>query len=157
MSRLLVLLSLFALLPACEQRSTFEDEGAACLVGSEAPSEDGSSTETSYEEGEPVAVLVTLEECAAGCAEDIEASCEVELAGSTLRISASGSYVVPGGSVACAAVCTAVTAQCESPPLAAGDYTVEYAGQTATLTVPETREPVAVSDGTTAVCDSEFF
>lgn len=71
----------------------------------------------------------------------------VTLDGTTLQVSASGSYTVPGGNPICATVCTPVAATCSSEPLAAGTYTVEYAGESANLVVPSMDGQVEVGTG----------
>jgi hypothetical protein len=132
-------------LPACGAIATFEDEGTLCVVGTALlDSEDGEGPRTTtYEAGAPVTINVVLEECANGCAEDVEASCSIEMDGNTLRVSASGSYREPG-SGSCIDVCVVVDAQCESEPLPAGSYTVEYAGESVGFDVPDERVPATI-------------
>src|SRR5262245_6665519 len=123
MTRLPTCILLAALVTGCindDGERTLEDVGGLCITGA------GATENTSYVADASVTVHVVLEDCASGCASDITASCSVELDGSTLSVSASGSYQVPSGGALCPAVCEEIDATCTSEPLAAGTYTVEY-------------------------------
>jgi hypothetical protein len=135
---------------------TLEDEGALCVVGTSLfRDEEGEGPwMTTYEVRAPVAVRVILEECAGGCAEEIEASCEVAHHGDALRVTASGSYRMPGGSPACPAVCRVVEAVCASEPLKAGSYAVAYAGQQTSFEVPDTVTPATIGS---APCEASPY
>jgi hypothetical protein len=124
-----------------DDERTLEDVGGLCVLG------DGDSANTSYVEDMSVDVHVVLDDCASGCASDIMASCSIELDGTTLSVHASGSYQVAGGNVACPLVCLPVEATCTSAPLAAGTYTVEYAGETTTITVPSMGPAAQIGSG----------
>lgn len=123
---------------------TLENVGSVCVMGEQ----EGDSPETSYVENAPVDITVVLDDCLSGCAEDIEASCSIELDGTNLRVSASGTYSVQPGGAVCPAVCVAMTATCTSEPLAAGTYSVEYAGESTTFEVPSMGPPAQIGDTT---------
>jgi hypothetical protein len=152
MRYLLTLLIMVALLPACGNLVALDDEGTLCVVGTALidPEEEDVPTVTTYEADAPVTMNVVLEECAGGCAEDIEASCSVEREGNTLQVSATASYREPVAGN-CIDVCVVIDTQCESEPLPAGTWTVEYAGGSTTFDVPDEREPATL--GPYARCD----
>ncbi len=111
------------------------DDGRACLFGG-APSDE---PDTSFADGGAVTARVVLEGCASGCAEDVQASCEVRLVQTEVAITATGSYTLPLGSPACDDVCVAVVAECAGEPLSAGTWTLHYGGgHSDPLTVPGT-------------------
>jgi hypothetical protein len=149
MHRLLVSLAAIPVLAACGALVSLEDQGTACVVGTPLmESQNGEGPDvTTYEADAPVTINVVLEDCASGCVEDIEASCSVELAGTTLSVSASASYREPSGIGACPDVCVVIDAQCTSPALPAGTHTVEYAGMSTTFDVPDQREPATLGEG----------
>ena len=121
--------------------NTLEDVGGLCVLG------EGDAANTSYVADASVDVHVVLEDCASGCASDVMASCSIELDGTSLIVSASGSYHRDPIGAICPAVCVAVEATCTSEPLAAGTYTVEYAGDTTTIVVPSMGAAAEIGSG----------
>lgn len=122
--RLTALASLLLLLAACptEVDNEHENVGFACLLG---------EPDTAYE------VTVDFEQClSSSCDELVESACTATLDGTTITIEASATIRSKTGQTPCTADCGAATATCQTPPLPAGTYTVEYAGDTVELVVP---------------------
>lgn len=107
-------------------RETVElvDRGRACVFGGD-PSD---APDTTFAEGAPISARVVLEACASGCADDVVASCEVRVVQTEVVVTAVGSYTLPLGSPSCDDVCVEVVAQCAGDGLAAGSWTLDYAG-----------------------------
>ncbi len=122
-----------------DTRVEVEDEGVACLGSFE-------GGQVSFEAGEAATVYVTLDGCASGCASGIETECTATASGNTIEVTGSASYDVPSGTVDCPAVCVFVQASCETGPLAAGSYTVSYAGGSVDFDVPSTDADVCTAD-----------
>lgn len=118
-----IVLTGLVLLGACapqEVETEHVDEGRACLESAQ----DGVNV-----------VGVDFEQClSSSCDELLESSCTTTLEGTTLTIEAAATIRSKGGT--CTADCGLVTASCETPPLAAGTYTVVYGGGSMELTVP---------------------
>jgi hypothetical protein len=122
--RLTVLASLLLLLTACptEVDNEHENVGFACLLG---------EPDTAYE------VTVDFEQClSSSCDELVGSSCMVTIDGTTISIEAFATIRSKTGQTACTADCGAARATCQTPPLPAGTYTVQYAGDTVELVVP---------------------
>jgi hypothetical protein len=138
------LVGMLVMLVGCtEPEPTFEEVeniGGLCVVG------DGDAANTSYVENAAVEIRVVLDTCASCRASDITASCSIERDGSTLSVTASVSYWEQPTDV-CPAHCTKLLATCTSEPLAAGVYTVEYAGETTGFTVPSVGPAAQLGEG----------
>jgi hypothetical protein len=146
--KLSLLLSSIAWLGACGETVELENEGGLCVMGTDLEwVEDGEDETlvTTFEEDTAVEIQVTLEECASACIEDVEASCEVDLDGDTLTVTARGSYVAPSGGGNCVDACEVVRATCTTDPLAAGTYTVEYVGESVSFDVPSVIQPLSIN------------
>lgn len=141
-------LSLLAVTPACggTQRVEILDEGSICVTPSAFA---GPSDATMmYEADDTIAVTVLMDGClSSSCDTARDASCEIVLDGTTLSVTSFFAYDTPTGNVACTSDCGFLHADCESAPLPAGDYVLEYAGASQPLTVPSA---VAYD------CDGEF-
>ncbi len=112
------------------------DIGVAC-VWQEAPESNLSDGLLSFVADAPAEVQVILENCASGCATDVEATCDVTESAGVLEVTAGGSYSLPTGDVGCDDICVPVTAICPTSSLSAGSYALSYAGESAALTVPD--------------------
>jgi hypothetical protein len=106
------------------------DEGRACLWGGDVPAGVTGTTggETTFTDGGPVTAHVVLDDCASGCADDLQASCEVRIVQTEVVVTATGSYTLPSGDRDCPSMCVVVAAECASDPLSAGTWTLDYAG-----------------------------
>ncbi len=127
LGRVLVAVSLCALslAPACaESRDVVhEDVGQACVSGLE---------------DQPHTILVDFEVCqSSSCDEQIATGCTATLEGNTITIEASATIRGPKRLQACTADCGFTFAECETPALPAGTYTVVYGDGTTELVVPE--------------------
>lgn len=107
-----------------------EDVGSLCVLG------EGLSSNTTYVENGSVEVHVVLQDCAPCNSTDFMTSCSIEQNGSTLTVSATASWWMHYDSDICTLECTTLVATCTSEPLAAGSYTVEYAGEMTSFEVP---------------------
>lgn len=117
-----------------------EGEGWACLFGeggSNGPY-GGYGGETTFTDGGTTEVLVILEDCASGCASDLQATCSAAVVGSEIQVTASGSYTMPGGNPTCPSMCVVVAATCAGPTLATGSWSLVYVDPPAPLDVPST-------------------
>jgi len=125
--------ALLLLAPGCVELTPtlveLDDVGEACLGEAYVGTVD-------IADGQSATVSVTLEGCASACATDVSASCTAELEGTTIRVEAAGAYTLPSGSPTCPPVCTVVMATCETVALAAGTYTLAYAGDSGDFDVP---------------------
>jgi hypothetical protein len=131
-------------------RSTVElaQVGTACLFGEDPPADP-----TTFAVGAPVTAVVVLEDCASGCAADVQASCTVRQVDSEVVIDAVGSYTVPNGDPTCPAVCVEVAATCAGDPLADGySWTLDYGGghSEQSVSVPSTIAPPCATPAATA-------
>ncbi len=108
----------------CEKvtEEVIEDTGRACVTG--APDVENT-------------VTVDFDFCrSSSCNELLESSCTATLEGTTITVEASAT-LRHTGKTECTADCQPTTAECETPPLAAGTYTLVYNGETEALVVPE--------------------
>lgn len=74
-------------------------------------------------------------------------ACEVSLSGSVLTLRMMGQFCTQPSDIACLAVCSIDEVSCETPPLPAGEYTVQGLA-TGTSTAPRT---ITVSSTGTAI------
>jgi len=104
---------------ALPERVELADAGSACVDGAD-----------------PLLITVTLDDCISSCADDLQTECTAEVVGSELVVTATASYLPPPDGVDCPADCNVVQASCSIDAPTAGDYTLSYAGNEATFTVP---------------------
>jgi hypothetical protein len=106
------------------------DVGRACVTGEQ----DAAHT-----------VAVDFGLCLSSSCDDLlDATCSTTLEGSTLTVEATATVRSKSGRfVSCTEDCGSVTAECQTPPLAAGSYTVVYGEQSVALTVPAADETCA--------------
>lgn len=123
-------------LAGCGPEAYLEDSGGLCTVDEDRDAD------------EPVTFDIWLDNCISGCADNIETECSVEFDGETIRVNASATYDSRAPRPGCHGVCQPVVATCSTGPLPAGSYTVEYAGESATLDIPSSGE-FSVADGCT--------
>lgn len=124
------------------------DVGMACLYGGESPATGTSSgASTTFDLGVPTSARVLLDPCASGCATEIVAHCSVRVVNTEIVISATASYLVPGGDVSCDDVCLPVEATCPADPIDTGYWVLDYGGgHSDGFSVPgESPVPCAVS------------
>lgn len=108
------------LLGACATEEDLVDQGMACVSG---------------EAGQPHDVSVDFGVCkSSSCDEVLHASCSATLEGTTLTVEATARIRSKDGP--CTEDCGSVTAECETPPLPAGEYTLVYGEDSVALTVP---------------------
>lgn len=129
LGRTLVAASLCALslTTACaESRDVVhEDVGHACVRGFE---------------DQPHTVLVDFQICqSSSCDEQIATGCVTTLEGNTITIEASATIRGPKRLQACTDDCGFTFAECETPALPAGTYTLVYGEGTTELVVPDPR------------------
>ena len=98
----------------------YADEGLVCLA----------------EDGDAVVASVQFEDCLGCGARDVVTSCSLELDGDTLILVSDGSYVYEEPDGDCTMSCRPFVAECASPPIAAGSFTVQHGDQTFTIEVP---------------------
>jgi hypothetical protein len=110
-----------------------EDEGKVCLG---APPWEPQAGSDAIEADQRLAISVTYDECLSACIRDEFAQCSVSLEGDRIVVQSEFSYREPAPGKACIAVCYALTAECQSPPLAAGDYTLVHGDRETPLAVP---------------------
>lgn len=109
-------------------------DGQACLYGEGGA--DWMASTTSFVADGATEVLVTFEECASGCASEVTASCEATVQGTEVVVTGSASYVVPGGSPTCPAMCVVVQATCDGPALSAGTWELVWGASGDAIVVP---------------------
>lgn len=98
--------------PGCGGGETY-DAGVICLDDAAV---DG------FTKGDVLTVQIVFDDCISACAEDVEASCEIVVAGSTLRVEGQASW--RRGGLGCAAVCEVLEATCVASGLEPGMYTI---------------------------------
>lgn len=111
------------LLGACpdEVEEEHVDVGAACVAG---------------EAEQPHDVSVDFGLCrSSSCEKVVDAACTVTLEGTTLTVEAS-TTIRHTNDRQCTLDCASVTVGCQTPPLAAGMYTLVYGEDSVALTVP---------------------
>lgn len=115
------------------------DQGQACLLP-----EGASPGFTSFVAGERVNVQVNSFTClSSSCTAEQMASCEVRLSGTTLTITTHASWIDTSSmGQGCTDDCSSPSADCQTPPLPAGNYTVRLGPNAASLQVPSM--PVSV-------------
>jgi len=121
------------------ERVDLVDVGLACAYGDGLPSVPGGGETTVFAADGGFDVQVVLEDCASGCAADVQASCDVRLVTGEVVVTAEGTYTVPSGSPDCPAMCVEVVATCAGEALEAGPWTLDYrGGHSDTFDVPGT-------------------
>lgn len=134
------MIALAAGCPAEDVLVELDNTGNACL------GDDEGGEVTLVEDG-PVTVHVRLENCASGCAFDLQTECTATVDGTTITVDAQASYLVPGGTPTCPAICAFVDAECETANLPAGTYTVEYGTDASdSFDVPSTATDVCAGE-----------
>jgi hypothetical protein len=114
------------------------DVGTACAYGDGLPQSTG-TVDTTFAGGETFDVQVVLDDCASGCASEVQASCDVRFVNTEIVISATASYSVPQGDVDCPSMCVPVVATCAGDVLDAGYWVLDYGGgHSEGFTVPGT-------------------
>ncbi|HEX5107916.1 MAG TPA: hypothetical protein VFV95_05700 [Vicinamibacterales bacterium] len=131
----------------CSEERTFRDTGKLCLYpasetqGTPAPGAPpiDSTRSRTYEADQPVNVAVRFDAClSSSCSVDRKAGCTAELVagnGQRLVVGSYGSYQQKAQG-ACTADCGSLIARCSSPPLPAGNYTVEHGSASSPFTIP---------------------
>lgn len=115
------------------------DVGTACAYGDGLPNVPGGGETTTFAADGRFDVQVVLDDCASGCAGDVQASCDVRLVTGEVVVTAEGSYTIPSGSPDCPAMCVEVVATCAGEPLEEGPWTLDYrGGHSDTFDVPGT-------------------
>lgn len=108
----LLLVGLAAAPLGCGGAETY-DSGVICLDDAAV---DG------FTKDDVLSVQIVFDDCISACAEDVEASCEIVVAGSTLRVEGQASW--RHGGLGCAAVCNVLEATCVASGLEPGMYTI---------------------------------
>jgi hypothetical protein len=126
-------LSLSASTLGCDRttETTYVDVGRACISGAA---------------DEPHSVEVDFHVClSSSCDSVVESMCEASLSGTELTINATAT--VSSSSGACTADCQQLLVTCETDPLPAGDYELNFGDLQGTLTVPAaTAEPTCLGE-----------
>jgi hypothetical protein len=115
--------------------TTYTDQGTVCLAGTPGGSH---------------SVEVDFGVCmSSSCDSVVESSCNTTLSGTDLTITATATVEHKGG--ACTADCGALTVECETQPLPAGNYNLVYGTVEGTLTIPPINpdEPSCFGEGET--------
>lgn len=133
------IVALFA--TACVGEETvYENEGLALLAPAqkEAPSQLPPAEPVSLEADSELQVVVQLDDCL-GCEDIEEHSCEATVDGNTIQVTSRAVTTERGGM--CPAVCGYLIVTCDLGTLAAGDYTLRYAGAEGTVSIPTDESP----------------
>jgi hypothetical protein len=128
---LLALLSGAGCAWAWEDRE-LDDEGQICLNAASASAVE----KVDLAVGVPLSVQVNAPAClSSACSRNAQVSCAVELRGRELLLSSRFRWEeATKGS--CTDDCNSLSASCETPPLAAGVYTLKHGAVAYTLTLP---------------------
>jgi hypothetical protein len=118
----------------CADEVVLDDTGVACLTSTAGWSDEYQT----FAADAPAYVTVRLDTCLSStCTYNYAASCEVEVTGDRIVISAHGTYTDESGAGrSCSEVCLTLDAACETPPLAEGSYTVVYGDEEIPLSIP---------------------
>lgn len=126
---------------ACKgvEEVALEDVGGLCAWGAD----DGGT----YVEGESVELRILMVECLECGASEVTTTCSVDQEGTTLQVHATADYTIDQSVETCLTVCETVFVGCESEPLAAGTYTLEYGGESTSFEVPSAGEMATLTGG----------
>ena len=111
-----------------------DDVGSACV--SDVEPSFGEVFDVDLQADAAAVVLVTFETCAAGCASEIETSCEATVNAGAVEVTGSASYLIATAPADCATICAFVQATCETPALGEGSWTLSYGGESEAFDVP---------------------
>jgi hypothetical protein len=132
--------ALMAVAAACSDSVvSFGEQGELCLLAAPDLATRGLSNGQvqTFVPGQTVTVSVAMTVYA--CTEDLQGSCSVEqIDATTLQVHSQGSYRSADNRADCVNDPSVVVAQCSTPPLAAGAYTVKLSYEQALLTIPST-------------------
>lgn len=119
----------------CSTREVVLNDGAVCAVSQAAA--DNWRDQQAFSAGNPVHLRYFAGTClSSSCDTDREASCSVRLEGSVLVVESRMGWSSKQGMVACTDDCQRMSVTCESPPLAAGTYTIRHGDHEVPLTIP---------------------
>ena len=131
------------------ERYTQNNVADMCAFPKNVPTSSGSlrygHSDATFLADEPI-IVITQEGCLSACAHDKVATCEITVEGDTLQVTSQMSWDPANGNVDCIAVCEVLSAQCKSPPLAAGEYEIHYGTKTAKLQIGTTSRPPCLLD-----------
>ncbi|MBW2458702.1 MAG: hypothetical protein JRI68_29660 [Deltaproteobacteria bacterium] len=117
------------------------DEGTLCMLSGEPlmPGTPAAGSELlTFDEGSQLHVTVSLDDCLSdSCDVNRTAVCQVTQDGATLQVSSELSYEA-FDEAQCTMDCGRLVARCQSAPLSAGHYKVEFGADTYGLSVPST-------------------
>lgn len=88
----------------------------------------------------PLTITFDAQHCfSSSCTRDVQVSCQVNVADRTVQITSEVTwYDTTASSSACTADCGMATASCQTPPLAAGEYTFVFGSHALAITLPST-------------------
>lgn len=112
---------------ACERTVEIDhrDTGRACISG----------------EGDVRQIDIDFGLCrSSSCEVLLDSSCDVTVEGDTITITSLATIESPKGSATCTADCQSANADCETPPIAPGSYTVVYGELSDTIEIPADEE-----------------
>lgn len=115
--------------------TTYENEGRICVNAHPMMGETGE-----LGAGEKALIRVHMHEClSSSCDRLLHVECAVELIDGVLVLESSGAVEdLRGPRTGCTDDCGFMVAQCETPPLAEGEYTLRHGDREITLSVPST-------------------
>lgn len=119
-----------ALAAACNGEHVYED-GPICPDVDEL---------VAFRAGDVLEIRIVFDDCISACAEEVSATCDVEVEGATITLDARGSWREPGAG-ACVALCATLTATCMVDGLSAGTYEVRSRDRAVTITLPSAAPP----------------
>ncbi len=135
-------LLLLPLMLGCDSADELIDVGSACITA-----EGDYDAWDDYEDGNTTQLLadaaaivtVVLAECESGSFEFEDVSCTVTEEGGTLTVTSSAIRIPPKGGDQ-TDDCNVISVECDTPALAAGDWSLSYGGGSAAFTVPHDGE-----------------
>lgn len=131
-------LLLLPLLLGCDNTEELIDVGSACITAEgdyDAWDDDGDGNTTQLLADAAAVVTVVLAECESGSFEFEDVVCAVESDGSTLTVTSSATRIPPKGGDQ-TDDCNIISVECDTPALAAGDWSLSYGGGSDAFEVP---------------------
>ena len=112
------------------------EEGTACIGAPALGQSLRPSPAVQLRAHAPVKLFVTSDKClSSSCSRKVGAQCAVQLKGAQLTVAMTRTWEQETSSP-CTLDCVVVSAECETPPLAAGAYTLRHGGSELSFALP---------------------